>query len=131
MCMWNYNAAKIIFDKYSLFFNFAIFRLCSSILTSMLNNLSSFCLICFKFSPHLHHQAIHVWYEFRGSRVSIARVMGLFISSSNMFAIVLKIHTLRNQLLLQLSMFPFNILLYISDILQMCMNTCQYEKNHF
>ena len=57
---------------------------------SLLNNLSSFCLICFKFSPHLHHQTIHVWYEFRGQRVSIARVMGLFKSSYNMFAIVLK-----------------------------------------
>ena len=67
------------------------FRDSVNILTSLLNNLSSFCLICFKFSPHLHHQTIHVWYEFRGQRVSIARVMGLFKSSYNMFAIV---HTL-------------------------------------
>ena len=70
------------------------FRHSVNIWTSLLNNLSSFCLICFKFSPHLHHQTIHVWYEFRGQRVSIARVMGLFKSSYNMFAIVLKVHTL-------------------------------------
>ena len=70
------------------------FRHSVNIWTSLLNNLSSFCLICFKFSPHLHHQTIHVWYEFRGQRVSIARVMGLFKSSFNMFAIVLKVHTL-------------------------------------
>ena len=70
------------------------FRHSVNIWTSLLNNLSSFCLICFKFSPHLRHQTIHVWYEFRGQRVSIARVMGLFKSSYNMFAIVLKVHTL-------------------------------------
>ena len=70
------------------------FRHSVNIWTSLLNNLSSFCLICFKFSPHLHHQTIHVWYEFRGQRVSFARVMGLFKSSYNMFAIVLKVHTL-------------------------------------
>ena len=70
------------------------FRHSVNIWTSLLNNLSSLCLICFKFSPHLHHQTIHVWYEFRGQRVSIARVMGLFKSSYNMFAIVLKVHTL-------------------------------------
>ena len=70
------------------------FRHSVNIWTSLLNNLSSFCLICFKFSPHLYHQTIHVWYEFRGQRVSIARVMGLFKSSYNMFAIVLKVHTL-------------------------------------
>ena len=70
------------------------FRHSVNIWTSLLNNLSSFCLICFKFSPHLHHQTIHVWYEFRGQRLSIARVMGLFKSSNNMFAIVLKVHTL-------------------------------------
>ena len=70
------------------------FRHSVNIWTSLLNNLSSFCLICFKFSPHLHHQTIHVWYEFRGQRVSIARVMGLFKSPYNMFAIVLKVHTL-------------------------------------
>ena len=50
------------------------FRHSVNIWTSLLNNLSSFCLICFKFSPHLHHQTIHVWYEFRGQRVSIALV---------------------------------------------------------
>ena len=61
------------------------FRHSVNIWTSLLNNLSSFWLICFKFSPHLHHQTIHVWYEFRGQRVSIARVMGLFKSSYNMF----------------------------------------------
>ena len=27
MCMKNYNAEKIIFDKFTAFFNFAIFRL--------------------------------------------------------------------------------------------------------
>ena len=70
------------------------FRHSVNIWTSLLNNLSSFCLICFKFSPHLHHQTIHVWYEFRGQRVSIARVMGLFKSPYNMFALVLKVHTL-------------------------------------
>ena len=68
------------------------FRHSVNIWTSLLNNLSSFCLICFKFSPHLRHQTIHVWYEFRDQRVSIARVMGLFKSSYNMFAIVLKVH---------------------------------------
>ena len=26
MCMWNYNAEKIIFVKFTAFFNFAIFR---------------------------------------------------------------------------------------------------------
>ena len=107
------------------------FRHSVNIWTSLLNNLSSFCLICFKFSPHLHHQTIHVWYEFRGQRVSIARVMGLFKSSYNMFAIVLKVHTLWNQLLLQLSMFPFNILLicfrYIADVHEQLW--CW--KNHF
>ena len=70
------------------------FRHSVNILTTLMNNLNSFCLILFKFLPHLHHQTIHVWYEFRGQRVSIARVMGLFKSSYNVFAIVLQVHTL-------------------------------------
>ena len=83
------------------------FRDSVNILTSLLNNLISFCLMFFKFSTHLHHQTTHVWYEFKGQRVSFARVMGLFKSIHRMFAIVLIVHTLWNQLLLQLSIFSF------------------------
>ena len=70
------------------------FRHSVNILTSLLNNLSSFCPMFFKFSTHLHHKTTHVWYEFRGQRVSFARVMGLFKPIHRMFAIVLIVHTL-------------------------------------
>ena len=70
------------------------FRDSVNILTSLLNNLSSFCPMFFKFSTHLHHKTTHVWYEFRGQRVSFARVMGLFKPIHRMFAIVLIVHTL-------------------------------------
>ena len=70
------------------------FRDSVNILTSLLNNLSSFCPMFFKFSTHLHHKTTHVWYEFRGQRVSSARVMGLFKPIHRMFAIVLIVHTL-------------------------------------
>ena len=89
------------------------FRHSVNILTSLLNNLSSFCPMFFKFSTHLHHKTTHVWYEFRGQRVSFARVMGLFKPIHRIFAIVLIVHTLWNQLLLQLSIFSF-------DTLQIC-----------
>ena len=63
----------------------------------------------------------HVYWYMQQTQVSVYRTIGPLVKSSyNMFAIELKIHTLRNQSLLQLSLFPFNILLicfrYIAEV---------------
>ena len=71
---------------------------------------SSYCPILFKFSPHLNHHTLHVLLEKRGWRVSIARVMPLCNFNCKMFTIVLIVHVLWNQLLLQLPVYPFNTL---------------------
>ena len=46
----------------------------------LLYNFDSFCLILFKFTPHLNHQTMHVW----GWGISIIRVMPLCNSFNKM-----------------------------------------------
>ena len=75
-----------------------------------LYNFDSFCPIFFKFTSHLNHQTVHVWYENRGWRVSIKRVMPLCNSYNKMFVLWLIGHALWNQLLLELSLDLFNTL---------------------
>ena len=82
----------------------------SSFFKVLLCNFSSSCPILFKFLPHLDHHTLHVLKESRGWRVNIARVMPLCNFNCNMFAIVLIVQTLWTQLLLELSVYPFNTL---------------------
>ena len=75
-----------------------------------LYNFDSFCLILFIFTPHHYHQTVHVWKENRGWRMSITRVKPLCNSNNKMFVLWLIVHTLWNQLLLELLLDLFNTL---------------------
>ena len=79
-------------------------------LRCLLYNFDSFCPILFKSPPHLDHQTVHVWQENRGWRISITRVMRLCNSYNKMFVLWLIVHSLWNQLLLELSLDLFNTL---------------------
>ena len=90
-------------------FNCKMF-LCSFFLWFSYVSLVAIASILFKFSPHLNHHTLHVLLEKKGWRVSIARVMPLCNLNCKMFTIVLIVHVLWNQLLLQLPVYPFNTL---------------------
>ena len=81
-----------------------------SIFKVLLNNFDSFFQILFKFTPHLNHQTVHVWKENGDWRISITRVMPLCNSYNKMFVLWLIVHTLWNQLVLELSLDLFNTL---------------------
>ena len=81
-----------------------------NILGVFLYNFDSFCLILFIFTPCHYCQTMHVWKENRGWRASIRRLMPLCNSYNKMFVLWLIVHTLWNQLLLEVSLDLFSTL---------------------
>ena len=69
------------------------------------------CSLARAFQAHKQKQAL-------GKRISVARVMSICNFNCILFALLQIMHTLSNQLLRQLSMYPFNTLQLLTHMLQ-------------